>query len=92
MATKTTLSDINFAELYLDYISRQGTPETRARAKILIATMSMLDVKHPQWRTELIDELEKRNLDKDIKSMFPLPEVDDTALFNNFMSSILQRT
>jgi chromatin segregation and condensation protein Rec8/ScpA/Scc1 (kleisin family) len=90
MATKTTLADLSFAEQYLEYLSRKSNPENRARARILLATMEMLDVKHPQWRDDLLAELDRLNIDKDVQSMFPLPEVDDAKLFDHFMSTVLK--
>lgn len=90
MATKNTLADLAFAEQYLEFVSRRSDAETRARARILLATMQMLDVRHPTWRDDLLQELDRQNIDKDIKDLFPLPTVDDAALFKEFMHTVLR--
>lgn len=90
MATKNNLNDLHFAEMYVDFLSRRvSNPETRARAKILLATIQMLDLRHPTWRVELIAELDRLGIDKEVEKLFPLPDVDDGALFREFMNNIL---
>lgn len=89
--TKTTLSDLTFAETYLSYVARQKNPETRARAQILIATIAMLDARHPTWRTELLAEMAARGIERDIAEILPLPEVDTDRLYKEFINNILKR-
>lgn len=86
MPTKNTLADVAFAENYLEFVSRRGAdPESRARARVLIAMMSMLDVKHPTWRTDLLNALDSRNVSRDIEKMFPLPSYEGDSLFEDFL-------
>lgn len=90
MATKNTLEDLSFAEMYLEFLSRKELkPEVRVRAKLLLATIQMLDIKHPTWRTELLEELDRSDTTRAIEKMFPLPVVDDDRLFSEFMSTVL---
>lgn len=90
MATKNTLTDLIFAEQYVNFVAnRSQNRETRARAAMLAATIKMLDVKFPTWREELIAELDASDQTRTSEEMFPLPTVDDGALFNEFMSSVL---
>lgn len=87
MVTKNTLADIIFAERYLEFVSRRGgTRESRARAKILLSTIEMLDARHPSWRVELLKALDDRNLTREIDKMFVLPGVNVDSLFAEFMS------
>lgn len=87
--TKTTLGDLDFAETYLQHVARQKNPETRARARVLLATIEMLDAMHPSWRTELLTELAKRGDSRDIQHLFPLPHVDTDAMYRDFMENVL---
>lgn len=90
MATKNTLSDLIFAEQYLEFVAnRAQNRENRARATILVATIKMLDLKHPSWRTELIEELDRTNQSRKTEEMFPLPDVDPDSLFQEFMSTVI---
>lgn len=89
MATKNTLADVKFAEQYLDFISRRGqTPEIRARARVLLATIGILDVRLPTWRSELIQALDKRGISREVEKMFPLPVVDSSTLFAEFIKLV----
>lgn len=87
---KTTLEDLAFAEQYLDYVSRKSTPEVRARARILLATIEMLDVKHPEWRTDLLQKLDEADAHPDVAAIFPLPDIDGDAMFKEFMSQVMR--
>jgi cell division FtsZ-interacting protein ZapD len=91
MVTKNTLEDIRFGEQYIEFVSRRGkTPEARARAKILIATIQMLDLRHPEWRGDLLKELDKQGVSREIEKIFPLPDVDEDKLFNEFMQTVIK--
>lgn len=90
MATKNTLSDLIFAEQYLDFVAtRAQNRENRARATILVATIRMLDLKYPTWRQELIDELDRTNQTRRTEELFPLPDVDPCSLFKEFMTTVI---
>lgn len=89
MVTKATLEDLNFAEMYLEHVAKQQNPETRARAKILLATIAMLDAKHPTWRVELLTEMAARGIERSVEDIFPLPKVDDETMFTDFMTNVL---
>lgn len=90
MATKNTLNDIIFAESYVKFVaSRSRNREARARAAILVATMKMLDVKFPTWREDLIAELDRTGQTRTTEELFPLPVVDDGALFADFMHNVV---
>lgn len=89
MVTKTTLEDLNFAEMYLEHVAKQRNPETRARARILLATIAMLDAKHPTWRVELLAEMATRGIEHDVEDIFPLPKIDDETMFKDFMTNVL---
>lgn len=90
MATKNTLSDLIFAEQYLEFVAnRAQNRENRARAAIMVATIKMLDVKFPNWRNELISELDRTGQTKKTEEMFPLPNVDEGAMFDEFMRSVV---
>lgn len=88
---KRTLSDLEFAEMYLQHVAKQQNPETRARASVLLATITMLDAKRPTWRLEFLNELAARGIDPKIEEIFPLPVIDEQHLFNEFMSNVLDR-
>lgn len=90
MPTKNTLQDVAFAEAYLDFIARRGpTPEARARARVLKATIGMLDIHHPTWRSELIRTFEEQNISREVERMFPLPAIDSGALFTEFLNNVV---
>jgi hypothetical protein len=90
MTTKNTLEDLRFAEGYVDFVSRRAMdPVTRARAKMLQAAIAMLDRHHPTWRKDLLSELDKLNCTREIKDIFPLPDVDQQVLFDGFMKLVL---
>lgn len=90
MATKNTLTDIIFAEQYLQFVaSRAQNREHRARAAIMVATIRMLDLKFPDWRNELIAELDRTNQTRQTEDMFSLPEVDSTSLYHDFMQTVI---
>lgn len=89
MVTKTTLEDLNFAEMYLEHVAKQRNPETRARARILLATIAMLDAKHPTWRVELLAEMAARGIERNVEDIFPLPKIDDETMFKDFMTNVL---
>lgn len=86
MATKNTLQDIAFAEQYLEFVSRRGSStESRARARVLLATIGMLDIHHPTWRSELIATLDAKGISREVEQMSPLPSIDSDALFSEFL-------
>lgn len=90
MPTKNTEEDIIFAQQWLSFLARRHRDaEVRARAKIILATIEMLDVRHPTWRDELLAELSRRGLTVEIDKMFPLADVDDNMMFKQFMRTII---
>jgi hypothetical protein len=92
MSTKNTPEDLRFAEMYIDFVARKGMdPEARAKAKILQATITILDKRHPTWRAELLEELDRLDLTKTVDKMFPFPAIDHDKMFTDFMASILPR-
>jgi hypothetical protein len=64
-------------------------PVVRARAKMLQAAFQILDRHHPTWRKDLLAELDKLEVTREIKDIFPLPTIDETALFDGFMKLVL---
>lgn len=91
MATKNTLQDVAFAEQYLEFVSRRGpTPEARARARVLLATIGILDIHHPTWRTDLIATLDAKDISREVERMFRLPAPDGGTLFSDFIKLITE--
>lgn len=92
MTTKNTLSDLHFAEQYVEFVSRRGsTPETRTRAKIVLATIILLDRVHPTWRAELLTSLHEAETATDIAAIFPIPESFGDDLLGQYIDIINKR-
>lgn len=86
MSTRNTLNDIRFAEDYLKFVGNRGrSREGRARARVLLATIAMLDAKHPTWREELLVEFDRQDISREIDQLFSLPEIDIDSLFADFI-------
>lgn len=91
LATKNTLSDVIFAEQYVEFLSRRAsTPEARARAKIMLATMTLLDRSMPSWRTELLAALNDAEHARDIAEIFPVPENFGGSLLSEFLDTAMK--
>lgn len=89
MATKNTIEDLAFAEMYLDFVSRRSmNSEARARASIVLALIKMLDAKYPDWKVHILKELNDNSVTKDISKMFELPDSEMEHLFDKFISQI----
>jgi hypothetical protein len=89
MTTRNTLEDLQFAEGYVDFVGRRAMdPMTRARARMLKAAITILDRHHPSWRKDLLTELDRLNCTREIKDIFPLPEIDENVLFDGFMKLV----
>lgn len=89
MATKNTIEDLAFAQMYLEFVAKRSmNPETRARAAIVIALIKMLDAKYPDWKQNVLDELNANSVTKDISKMFELPELETDSLFEKFIKQI----
>lgn len=89
MAELNTIEDVRFAEQWVAYVAKHHmSEEVRARALIVMATIAMLNVRHPAWRSEVLAELHKQGDLKQVDKIIPLADVDDKALFANFMFQI----
>lgn len=89
MATKNTVEDLAFAQMYLEFVAKRSmNSETRARASIVLALIKMLDAKHPDWKQHVLEELEVNSVTKDISKMFKLPDVEVDSLFDKFIKQI----
>lgn len=89
--TPNDLADVHFAELYIDYVARRHSNDvTRAKAKVLMATMAMLDTVHPTWRIDLVAELNRLGMRKEVDKIFTLPSVDPDSLFSKFLLSVTE--
>lgn len=91
MATKNTIEDLAFAQMYLEFVAKRSmNPETRARAAIVVALIKMLDEKDPDWKQNVLDELNANSVTKDISKMFELPELETDSLFEKFIKQIAE--
>lgn len=91
MATKNTIEDLAFAQMYLEFVAKRSmNPETRARAAIVVALIKMLDEKYPDWKQNVLDELNANSVTKDISKMFELPELETDSLFEKFIKQIAE--
>lgn len=89
MATKNTIEDLVFAQMYLEFVAKRSmNPEVRARASIVLALIRMLDAKYPDWKTSVSEELNANSVTKDISKMFELPESETDSLFEKFIKQI----
>lgn len=89
MATKNTVEDLAFAQMYLEFVAKRSmNSETRARASIVLALIKMLDAKYPDWKQHVLEELEANSVTKDISKMFELPDVEVDSLFDKFIKQI----
>lgn len=86
IATKNSMQDLSFAEGYVDFMARRGTtPEQRARAQIVQATIVLLDRTHPGWRAELLTALNDAPVARDIADIFPIPDNVGNSLLNQYI-------
>lgn len=89
MSTKNTIQDIQFAEQYVEYLSRHGKSAIiRARAKVLLATISVLRASNVTWREDLLAEMDRQNISREVEDLFPLPDTDTDSLFGAFIESV----
>lgn len=89
MSTKNTIEDIRFAEQYVEYLSRHGkTAMVRARAKVLLATIAILRASNVTWREDLLAELDRQNVSREVEDLFPLPDTDTDSLFGAFIENV----
>lgn len=89
MATKNTIEDLVFAQMYLEFVAKRSmSPEIRARASIVLALIRMLDAKYPEWKTNVLQELNDNSVTKDISKMFELPQRETDSLFETFIKQI----
>jgi len=54
-----------------------------------MATIKMLDTRHPTWREELLVELDKVSAKRPIDKIFPLPDINDDVLFQHFIDTCI---
>lgn len=89
MATKNTIEDLVFAQMYLEFVAKRSmSPEIRARASIVLALIKMLDAQYPEWKTNVLQELSDNSVTKDISKMFELPQLETDSLFEKFIKQI----
>lgn len=89
MSTKNTIEDLQFAEMYLDYVARRSmSREERAKAALLLGIVMLMDVRYPGWRQVLIADLEDSGTTKPIQDLFKLPEPDKDSVFTDFIKSL----
>lgn len=89
MATRNTIEDLKFAEMYLDYVSRRSMkPEDQAKASLLLGIIRLMDTRHPTWREVLIADLADAGVTKPIQDLFKLPESAEDSVFNDFIRSL----
>lgn len=89
--TRNTEDDLAFAEQWVTYVSRNHfNAEVRARALIVQATIAMLNVRHPTWRKELLEELNKQGVARPIDKILPLADVDDKTMFRQFIKQVVE--
>lgn len=93
MPTKNTLDDLSFAEHFLEYTSRRSmSPQSRARARFIVALVRMLDLRNPGWREEYLKHLEATSVTKELKDIFELPTDSSEQLFDSFLASLIGDT
>lgn len=92
MTTKLTIEDVMFAENYVRFVStRSLDAEQRARAKVLVGMLDFLDLRHPEWRHELIEHFASLGFTPETAEMFQLPNIPVDRFYDDLINILAKK-